>query len=71
MRAMFTMMNNARLSVGLEGLSIGERAYQQALAYAQERGSKPTRIWHRWIGVWPPKVRRMTCQVHAFCENSA
>jgi hypothetical protein len=34
---MFTMMNNARLSVGLEGLSIAERAYQQALAYAQER----------------------------------
>ena len=37
MRNMFTMMNNARLSVGLEGLCISERAYQQALAYAQER----------------------------------
>jgi 3-(methylthio)propanoyl-CoA dehydrogenase len=37
MRNMFTMMNNARLSVGLEGLSIAERAYQQALQYAQER----------------------------------
>jgi acyl-CoA dehydrogenase len=37
MRNMFTMMNNARLSVGLEGLSITERAYQQALGYAQER----------------------------------
>ena len=37
MRNMFTMMNNARLSVGLEGLSITERAYQQALRYAQER----------------------------------
>jgi 3-(methylthio)propanoyl-CoA dehydrogenase len=37
MRNMFTMMNNARLSVGLEGLAISERAYQQALAYAQER----------------------------------
>jgi hypothetical protein len=34
---MFTMMNNARLSVGLEGVAVGERAYQQALAYAQER----------------------------------
>ena len=32
---MFTMMNNARLAVGLEGLGIAERAYQQALAYAQ------------------------------------
>ena len=37
MRNMFTMMNNARLSVGLEGLSIAERAYQQSLQYAQER----------------------------------
>ena len=37
MRYMFTMMNNARLSVGLEGLAIGERAYQDALQYAQER----------------------------------
>ena len=37
MRNMFTMMNNARLSVGLEGLAISERAYQQALAYAHER----------------------------------
>ncbi|HET6836360.1 MAG TPA: acyl-CoA dehydrogenase [Acidimicrobiales bacterium] len=37
MRYMFTMMNNARLSVGLEGLGLGERAYQQAVAYARER----------------------------------
>jgi len=29
-----------------------------ALAYAQERGSKPTRIWHRWIGVWPTILAR-------------
>jgi acyl-CoA dehydrogenase len=37
MRNMFTMMNNARLSVGLQGLALSERAYQIALAYAQER----------------------------------
>lgn len=37
MRAMFTMMNNARLNVGLQGVEIAERATQQALAYAQER----------------------------------
>lgn len=37
MRFMFTMMNNARLSVGLQGLCLGERAYQQALDYAKER----------------------------------
>ena len=37
MRNMFTMMNNARLSVGLQGLALSERAYQQALEYATER----------------------------------
>ncbi len=37
MRAMFTMMNNARLSVGLEGLALTDRAYQQARDYAMER----------------------------------
>lgn len=37
MAYMFTMMNNARLAVGMEGLSISERAYQQALEYAQVR----------------------------------
>jgi butyryl-CoA dehydrogenase len=34
---MFTMMNNARLGVGLQGVAITERAYQQALWYANER----------------------------------
>jgi alkylation response protein AidB-like acyl-CoA dehydrogenase len=37
MRYMFTMMNTARLSVGLEGLAVGEAAYQQAVEYARER----------------------------------
>ncbi|WP_040491991.1 acyl-CoA dehydrogenase [Ilumatobacter nonamiensis] len=37
MKNMFTMMNNARLSVGLQGLCISDRAYQQSLEYAQER----------------------------------
>jgi hypothetical protein len=37
MRAMFTMMNRARLSIGAEGPAVGERAYQQAAAYAAER----------------------------------
>jgi alkylation response protein AidB-like acyl-CoA dehydrogenase len=37
MRYMFAMMNTARLSVGLQGLSLAERAYQDALRYAQER----------------------------------
>ncbi|MFZ1896218.1 MAG: acyl-CoA dehydrogenase [Rhodoplanes sp.] len=37
LHCMFTMMNRARLATGLQGVAIGERAYQQALAYAQER----------------------------------
>jgi 3-(methylthio)propanoyl-CoA dehydrogenase len=62
MRAMFTMMNNARLQVGLEGLAIAERAYQAARAYARERvqgrrrnsgEERPARI------IEHPDVRRM------------
>lgn len=34
---MFTMMNNARLAVGLEGVAIAERAYQRARAFAEDR----------------------------------
>jgi alkylation response protein AidB-like acyl-CoA dehydrogenase len=34
---MFTMMNNARLAVGLQGVAVAERAYQQARDYAMER----------------------------------
>src|SRR3546814_8363751 len=34
---MFTMMNNARLAVGVQGVALAERAYQQARAYAFER----------------------------------
>jgi acyl-CoA dehydrogenase len=34
---MFTMMNNARLAVGMQGVAIAEAAYQKALAYARER----------------------------------
>ena len=37
LRAMFTMMNSARLSVGIEGVGIAEAAYQGAFAYARDR----------------------------------
>ncbi len=37
MKNMFTMMNNARLSVGLQGVAIAEAAYQKALGYAKDR----------------------------------
>jgi 3-(methylthio)propanoyl-CoA dehydrogenase len=41
MAAMFTMMNHARLNVGLEGVAIAERAYRDALAFARERIQSP------------------------------
>jgi alkylation response protein AidB-like acyl-CoA dehydrogenase len=37
MAAMFTMMNNARLGVGAQGIGVAEAAFQHALAYARER----------------------------------
>lgn len=37
LKAMFTMMNNARLNVGIQGVSIAERAYQQALKFSLTR----------------------------------
>ncbi|NIZ08301.1 acyl-CoA dehydrogenase [Pseudooceanicola sp. HF7] len=37
MAAMFTMMNNARLGVGIQGIGVAEGAYQHALAFAQDR----------------------------------
>ncbi|MGQ0588682.1 MAG: acyl-CoA dehydrogenase [Sphingosinicella sp.] len=67
MAAMFTMMNNARLNVGLQGVSIAERATQQAVAYALERvqGSRegrPARI------VEFPDVRRMLLRMKALTQ---
>ncbi|PZQ17100.1 MAG: acyl-CoA dehydrogenase [Ancylobacter novellus] len=63
---MFTMMNNARLAVGLQGVAIAERATQHALAYAHERrqgkaegGSAPAPI------VLHPDVRRMLLTMKA------
>jgi alkylation response protein AidB-like acyl-CoA dehydrogenase len=64
MRCMFTMMNNARLAVGNEGLGLAERAYQQALAYARERTQgrhegRPAAI------IAYPDVRRMLLGMRA------
>jgi 3-(methylthio)propanoyl-CoA dehydrogenase len=67
MAAMFTMMNNARLNVGLQGVSIAERAMQQAVGYALERvqGSRegrPAKI------VEFPDVRRMLLRMKALTQ---
>ena len=66
---MFTMMNHARLSVGLQGLSISERAYQQALAYAKEReqGRKPGQSGRARI-IQHADVRRMLMLMKSGCE---
>jgi 3-(methylthio)propanoyl-CoA dehydrogenase len=63
---MFTMMNNARLGIGLTGLSIAERAYQQARDFAKDRvqgsaGNSATIIQH-------PDVRRMLLTMKSTVE---
>ena len=63
-RAMFTMMNNARLNVGLQGVKVAEGATQAAVAYALERvqgarAGAPSRI------VEHPDVRRMLLRMKA------
>ncbi len=72
MRYMFTMMNNARLGVGVEGLGLAERSYQHALAYTKERkqgfapgaarGEKSSIIEH-------PDVRRQLLTMKSYTES--
>ena len=67
---MFSMMNAARFAVGLEGVAVSDRAYQQALAYARERvqsrdlagGGKAVPI------IRHPDVRRMLMSMKAQTE---
>ncbi|HEY9557873.1 MAG TPA: acyl-CoA dehydrogenase [Acidimicrobiales bacterium] len=71
MRYMFTMMNNARLSVGLEGLSLAERAYQMAVDYAKERkqGRAPgAPAGEQSAIVDHPDVRRMLLTMRSSIE---
>jgi alkylation response protein AidB-like acyl-CoA dehydrogenase len=71
MRNMFTMMNAARVAVGMEGVAIGEMAYQQDLGYARER------VQGRPIGgeatesvaiIEHPDVRRNLLTIKAYVE---
>ena len=66
---MFTMMNHARLSVGIQGLGIGERAYQQALGFAKEReqGRRPGQSGRARI-IQHADVRRMLMLMKSGCE---
>ena len=70
MKAMFTMMNHARINVGLQGVAIAERAYQGAVAFATQRvqsakfgaGGAPVRI------IEHADVRRMLMTMKATTE---
>ena len=71
-RDMFIMMNAARFAVGVQGIAVAERAYQQAVAYARDRvqsrpvdGSmhEPAPIIHH------PDVRRMLMTMRAHTEG--
>ncbi|GIK50751.1 MAG: acyl-CoA dehydrogenase family protein [Hyphomonadaceae bacterium] len=59
LHAMFTMMNAARLNVGMEGVAVAEAAYQKALAYARERKQGGGLI------VQHPDVKRMLTTMRA------
>ncbi len=71
MSCMFTMMNNARLAVGMQGVAIADRAYQQATSFARDR------VQSRAIGssdaksaaiIQHPDVRRMLMTMRAGTE---
>ena len=68
---MFVMMNHARQSVGLQGLSIAERSYQQALSYARDRVQGTPAGWKgegRTPIVNHPDVRRLLMGMKARIE---
>ena len=69
LKAMFAMMNSARINVGGQGVEIAERAWQQARGYARERaqgarGGAPVAIAEH------PDVRRMLLRMRALTEGS-
>jgi len=68
MRAMFTMMNNARLNVGLQGVQVAEAATQKAVDYAQERiqSARAGSTDKRPVAIIEhPDVRRMLIRMKA------
>lgn len=65
MKAMFTMMNNARLGVATEGLGVAEAAYQHALAFAQDRKQGTTPVAGTGAIIDHADVRRMLMTMKA------
>ena len=76
MAAMFTMMNTERVSVGIQGLGVGEAAYQSAVYYAKDRlqGRSLSGIKNPSGPADPiivhPDVRRMLMTMRAYNEGS-
>ncbi|MEN1940991.1 acyl-CoA dehydrogenase C-terminal domain-containing protein [Luteimonas sp. MJ246] len=76
LKAMFTMMNSARLGVGLQGLGLSERAYQNALRYSRERLQSRALTGPKFPEkpadpiIVHPDVRRMLLSVKALTEGS-
>ncbi len=76
MRAMFTMMNAARLGVGLQGLALGETAYQTARQYAQDRLQGRALKGDKFPDkpadpiIVHPDVRRMLLTMKAYTEGA-
>ena len=71
---MFTMMNNARLNVALQGVAIAERAYQQAVAFAHERKQGAALDAPKGAPMSPiivhPDVRRMLMDMRAKTQGA-
>lgn len=71
---MFTMMNNARLNVAVQGVAIAERAYQQALSFAQERKQGAALDAPKGAPMSPiivhPDVRRMLMEMRAKTQGA-
>jgi alkylation response protein AidB-like acyl-CoA dehydrogenase len=75
LNAMFTMMNTARLAVGLQGLALTERAYQNSLAYARDRLQGRSLSGPKFPDkpadplIVHPDIRRMLLTQKAFAEG--
>ncbi len=66
--AMFTMMNEARQGVGIQGLGVAERSYQQAAAFARERLQGTRSDGSRYPIIEFPDVRRMLMLMRSATE---
>ena len=79
LNCMFTLMNHARLEVGLEGVGLSERAYQDALDYAKQRvqgrnpetGESTTIIGHPDVQRMLMQMKSMTDAMRALCFDAS